>query len=330
VPETAGPAAAAADFAASTNPYRRELLAHCYRMLGSLHDAEDVVQETYLRAWRSYDTFEARSSLRTWLHRIATNACLTALGSRERRVLPAGLGPPAEDPAGPLAARLDSVPWVEPLPGGLLDDPADPATIVGLRERTRLAFVAAAQQLPARQRAALLLRDVLDWPASEVAELLGTSVAATNSALQRARAQLRTAGLREDEVDYRGAVEARLLDRFVTAFERADIGGLARLLRHDVEIEMPPIPTWFAGHAAVLGFYRHRALAGPRRRVLPTYANGYPAVATYLPAAGGVYEPHSIQVLEVVGGRITRIYAFLSSTLIDAFGLPKLVMHKSA
>jgi RNA polymerase sigma-70 factor, ECF subfamily len=317
------------DFAARTDPYRRELLAHCYRMLGSPHDAEDVVQETYLRAWRSYDTFQARSSLRTWLYRIATNACLTALGSRERRVLPAGLGPPVEDPAAPLPARVDSMPWVEPLPGSLLDDPADPAAIVGLRESTRLAFVAAAQQLPARQRAALLLRDVLDWPASEVADLLGTSVAATNSALQRARAQLRTAGLREDEVDYRGAVEVRLLDRYVAALEHADVGGMARLLRHDVELDMPPVPAWFAGLDAVLGFFRLRGLTGPRRAVR-TSANGYPAVASYSPAAGGVYEPHNIQVLEVVGGRVARIHAFVEPRLFDTFGVPRLLMHKSA
>jgi RNA polymerase sigma-70 factor, ECF subfamily len=311
----------AQDFTARTDPYRRELLAHCYRMLGSMHDAEDLVQETYLRAWRGYPAFEGRSSVRTWLYTIATRACLNALASRDRRVLPAGLGPAATDPDAPLSPRLDGVAWLEPLPGAILDHPADPAAIVGLRERTRLAFVAAAQHLPARQRAALLLQDVLGWPAAEVADLLGTSVAATNSALQRARAGLARAGLREDEVDYRGAVEARLLDRFVTAFEHADVDGLARLLRVDVELEMPPIPTWFAGRRAVLGFFAGRALAGPGRRVLPLSANGYPAAATYVRTPAG-YEQHSIQVLEVAGGRIARIYAFLDLSLFGRFGLP--------
>ena len=316
----------AEDFAASTDPYRRELLAHCYRMLGSLHDAEDMVQETYLRAWRGYPSFEGRSSVRTWLYTIATRACLTALASRERRVLPAGLGPPSTDPEIPLAGRLESTPWVEPLPGAILDDPADPAAIVGLRERTRVAFVAAAQHLPARQRAALLLQDVLGWPASEVAELLGMSVAATNSALQRARAGLARAGLREDDVDYRGAVEARLLDRFVAAFERADVGALARLLRVEVELEMPPIPTWFAGRETVLGFYAHRALApGVHRRVLPTAANGYPAAATYIRSGGGAYEAHNIQVLELAGGQVARIYAFRDAALFGRFGLPRVL-----
>jgi RNA polymerase sigma-70 factor, ECF subfamily len=316
----------AEEFAVRTDPYRRELLAHCYRMLGSLHDAEDVVQETYLRAWRGYPGFEERSSVRTWLYAIATRACLTALASRERRVLPAGLGPPVTDPAAPLADRQHHLPWLEPLPGAILDDPADPAAIVGLRERTRVAFVAAAQHLSARQRAALLLQDVLGWPASEVAELLGMSVAATNSALQRARAGLARAGLREDEVDYRGAVEARLLDRFVAAFEQADIGALARLLRSDVELEMPPIPTWFAGRPAVLGFYAQRALvSASSRRVLPTSANGYPAAATYTRAGGGAYQAHSIQVLETAGGRVRRVYAFLDGELFGRFGLPQVL-----
>jgi RNA polymerase sigma-70 factor, ECF subfamily len=311
------------DFATLTDPYRRELLAHCYRMLGSLHDAEDVVQETYLRAWRGFAGFEGRASLRTWLYKIATRACLTALTSRERQVLPSGLGPAAPEGDIRLAARLEGASWVQPLPGAILDDPADPAAIVALRERTRLAFVAAAQHLPARQRAALVLRDVLGWPASEVAELLGTSVAATNSALQRARTQLREVGLREDDVDYRGAVEARLLDRFVAAMEQADIGGLVRLLRHDVELEMPPVPTWFAGRAAVLDFYERRALSGDaRRRVLPTYANGYPAVATYAARQDGRYVPHSIQVLELYGGQVAHLYAFLDPAVFASSGLP--------
>src|SRR5258708_36310720 len=184
-------------FLADAQRYRRELLAHCYRMTGSLHDAEDLVQETYLRAWKSYKNFQGKSSVRTWLYRIATNTCLTALDSRQRRPLPAGLGAPSSDPVDDITAR-DEVPWLEPLPDQY-DDPTDPSTIVGSRESVRLAFVAALQHLSPRQRAVLVLREVLQWKAAEVADAIGTSTAAVNSLLQRARAQLEAVGPSEDE-----------------------------------------------------------------------------------------------------------------------------------
>jgi RNA polymerase sigma-70 factor (ECF subfamily) len=313
------------DFTRLTDPYRRELLAHCYRMLGSVHDAEDLVQETYLRAWRGYGDFEARSSLRTWLYRIATRACLTALESRERRVLPSGLGGPSDDPQIELAGRLDSVAWLTPIPDTMLGgggDPTDPATIVGIRESTRLALIAAMQGLPPRQRAALLLRDVLGWRADEVAELLGTSTASANSALQRARLRVARVAPREDDIDHHADVDASVLARFVAAFEHADIATLAQLLREDVELEMPPIPTWFAGRAAVLGFFAHRVLGNAVRHLVSTAANGFPATATYVHASDTLLTAHSLQVLEIRDGGIAHIYAFLDPSLFAAFGLP--------
>ena len=233
-----------AEFARLTDPFRPELLAHCYRMLGSVHDAEDQVQETLLRAWRSFGQFEGRSSLRTWLYRIATNTCLRAIETRRRRPLPSGLGQPGDNPAGPMPAARPEVPWLEPFPDALLPaDPSDPASIAASRAGIRLAFIAALQYLPARQRAVLILRDVLGWRASEVAELLGTTATATNSALQRARAQLEQAAPREDELrEPADPGDLALLDRYATAFENADIATLTGLLRDDVIFEMPPLP----------------------------------------------------------------------------------------
>jgi RNA polymerase sigma-70 factor (ECF subfamily) len=297
------------EFARRTDPYRRELLVHCYRMLGSFHDAEDVVQETFLRAWRAYERFEERSSIRTWLYRIATRACLTALESKGRRVLPSGLGAASEDPHAPLAARRPEV-------------SDDPATIAARRESTRLAFVAALQELPARQRAALVLRDVLAWPAADVADLLGLSTAAVNSALQRARATMARARPTEETITMTPDIDEDVVARFVTAFQTADIAGLTALLRHDVELEMPPIPTWFTGRDAVVGFFAHRALAGAARRLVRTRANGCPAVATYTLGADGGYHAHSIQVLETEGAEITHVYAFLDTDLFEVFTLP--------
>jgi RNA polymerase sigma-70 factor (ECF subfamily) len=312
-----------AEFARLADPHRRELLVHCYRMLGSYHDAEDVVQETYLRAWRGYPQFEGRASMRTWLYRIATNACLSALENKGRRVLPSGLGSPTQD--GPYVAteRKWEVPWLEPLPDvAVRGDADDPATIAARRESTRLAFVAALQQLPARQRAALVLRDVLDMPAGEVAEVLDTSVPAINSALQRARAQVAGNGASEEEIAMTSDVDADVLDQYVTAFETADIALLTTLLRRDVEMEMPPIPTWFSGRDAVAAFFEHRILTGIERRFIRTSANGCPATAAYQREEDGVFRAHSIQVLETVDGVISHIYAFLDSALFAAFGLP--------
>jgi RNA polymerase sigma-70 factor (ECF subfamily) len=308
------------EFAQRTDPHRRELLAHCYRMLGSYHDAEDAVQETYLRAWRAFDRFEERSSVRTWLYRIATRVCLTAAENRERRVLPSGLGAPLVDGSAPLDDRQTELPWLEPLPDGAIDD-GDPAVVVVRRESTRLAFIAALQQLPARQRAALLLRDVAALSAAEVADLLDLSRAAVNSALQRARAHV-AGGSRRDEVVMSADIDDEVLQRFIAAFETGDVAALAALLRHDVEIEMPPIPTWFAGRDAVVEFYATRAMNGAARRAVPTRANGCPAVASYLPDGAGGFVAHNIQVLEVRDGEVGHIYAFLDTDIFAAFGLP--------
>ena len=312
---------AEAEFAVAVDPYRRELLAHCYRMLGSYHDAEDAVQETLLRAWRGYDRFEGRSSVRTWLYRIATRVCLTAADSRERRVLPAGIGSPSTEGSAPLAARRPEVPWLEPIPDAAFAP--DPADVVTSRETTRLAFVAALQTLPARQRAALLLRDVVGLSAAEVAEQLELSVAAVTSALQRARAQVER-DLHPEEVVMAG-VDETLLDKYVAAFEQADLAALAALLRHDVQLQMPPVPTWFAGRDAVLGFFAARPLRVPGdggRRLLATRANGCPAVGTYIRQPDGRYAPHSIVVLDTVDGQITHIYAFVDPELFGVFALP--------
>src|ERR1700729_201942 len=257
------------DFTSLTGRFRGELLAHCYRMLGSAADAEDLVQETYLRAWRSYEGFEGRASVRTWLYRIATNACLTALERRGRRPLPWGLGGPAADPGAPLVAG-PAVPWLGPFPGVLVAGAGkDPAAVAVSRAGIRLAFVAALQYLSARQRAMLILRDVLEWPAAQVAELLGTTTTAVNSGLRRARAQLAAALPAEDELaepaepDRRGGGgrvgpaepdRRAALDRFAAAIQDADGSALAELLREDVALEMPPLLTWFAGRPPVGGF----------------------------------------------------------------------------
>jgi RNA polymerase sigma-70 factor (ECF subfamily) len=233
------------DFASLTGPFRGELLAHCYRMLGSAEEAEDLVQETYLRAWRSYAGFEGRSSVRTWLYRIATNVCLTAIERRGRRPLPSGLGAPADDPGAAVVAAPE-VPWLQPFPDALLAaEPEDPAAVTASRAGIRLAFVAALQYLSARQRAVLILRDVLDLPAAEVADLPGTTTTAVNSGLRRVRAQLMLA---EDELaEPAEPVQQAMLERFAATIENADVSGLAELLREDVVLEMPPLLTWFAG-----------------------------------------------------------------------------------
>jgi RNA polymerase sigma-70 factor (TIGR02960 family) len=236
-----------ADFAALAEPFRPELLAHCYRMLGSIHDAEDLVQETYLRAWRAFGSFEGRSSVRRWLYKIATMACLTALQTRSRRPLPSGLGAPADDHRVAVAPGETSVAWLQPAPDALFGAD-DPAVVVASRTGVRLAFIAALQFLPARQRAVLTLRDVLAFRTTEVAEMLDTTTAAVDSALRRARAQLAAAGpLEDDLVEPREDVRRALLDGYVDAFTRADPDALVDLLRADVELEMPPIPTWFTG-----------------------------------------------------------------------------------
>ena len=313
------------EFVRLTEPLRRELLAYCYRMLGSVHDAEDLVQETYLRAWRSYEGFEGRSSLRAWLYRIATNRCLTALEHRGGRPLPSGLGGPSDDPHLPLAPGRPEVAWLQPIPDGLLAAASgDPATIVASRAGMRLALIAALQHLPARQRVVLILRDVLAWRAAEVAELLGTTTAAVKSALQPARARLEEAAPAEDQVvEPAGADQRALLDRYMAAFEAADIAGLLRLLREDAQWEMPPVPVWFAGRQVIGRFLAGQVFGAPRAWcMVPTRANGQPAFATYLRGPDGGYHAHAIQVLSVTAAGIARVVTFLDPSLFVTFGLP--------
>ncbi|WP_021591688.1 sigma-70 family RNA polymerase sigma factor [Actinomadura welshii] len=310
-----------AEFAALAEPFRPELLAHCYRILGSIHDAEDLVQETYLRAWRAYDRFEGRSSVRRWLYKIATRACLTALETRSRRPLPSGLGAPSDDHRVAVAPREPSVAWLQPAPDALLGT-GDPAAIVSGRSGVRLAFIAALQLLPARQRAVLTLRDVLAFRTAEVAEMLDTTTAAVDSALRRARSRLAEAGPVEDDLaEPDDAVRRALLDDYVDAFTRADSAALVDLLRADVELEMPPIPTWFTGRDAVIGFLAGRVLRRDRFRLVPAGANGQPAVVVYERARDGRYEAHGVEVLTLLGDRVARITAFNDPSLVPTFGL---------
>jgi len=313
------------DFESLADPYRRELFAHCYRMLGSVHDAEDLVQETYLRAWRAYDRFEGRSSLRTWLHRIATTACLTALESRGRRPMPTGLGGPDSDPADPLVEHTE-IPWLEPVPDAMAGaDHSDPAAIVTSRESIRLAFVAALQHLPPRQRAVLILREVLKWKAAEVAEAVGTTTAAVNSTLQRARAQLDQAAPSPEEVGEPSSAEQReLLDRYVRAFEAKDIPAIVELFTKDVVWEMPPFAEWYLGPENV---GRHLDMRCPAisdgMRLVPVAANGQPAYGTYIRTEEtGEFSAFLIQVLTLGEGGITHVANFLDTRLFDTFGLP--------
>ncbi|MPZ61548.1 MAG: sigma-70 family RNA polymerase sigma factor [Propionibacteriales bacterium] len=316
---------AAEDFAHLTEPFRQELLAHCYRMLGSVHDAEDMVQETFARAWRSYAGFEGRSSLRTWLYRIATTACLRAMEQRSRRPLPSGLGDPSMDPEVELVSQPD-VPWLQPIPDSLIPSAAaDPAAISAARETIRLALVAALQHLPARQRAVLLLREVLRWRASEVADLLDTSSAAVNSALQRARDQLARLEPHEDRLAEPTEPERRaLLDRYVAAFENADLADLTTLLRDDVVLEMPPYPIWFRGVESCRRFLARR-IGGPGDlRLLPIRANGQSGFAHYRREADGTYRGYGVlHVVTMSTSGIARMTAFVDPTLFATFDLPE-------
>ncbi|TDD39922.1 sigma-70 family RNA polymerase sigma factor [Actinomadura sp. KC06] len=311
------------DFQELADPYRRELLAHCYRMLGSMHDAEDLVQETYLRAWRSYENFEGRSSLRTWLYRIATNVCLTAIDQRGNRPMPSGLGAPSDEPERPVVASPE-VPWLEPVPDAVLGaDAADPATIVAARESTRLAFVAALQHLPAKQRVVLILRDVLKWRAAEVAELLDTSTAAVNSALQRARAQLEeNQPLRDELVEPTDPAQRDFLERYAKAFEDADISGLIELFKKDVIWEMPPHLDWFVGAENVIRLIRTQCAPSPGDiRMVPSAANGQPAFGLYMRGDDGVHRAYQLQVVSLTGDGVSHVSAFFDTSLFAHFGL---------
>ncbi|MFF3447117.1 sigma-70 family RNA polymerase sigma factor [Streptomyces sp. NPDC002667] len=320
-------------FEERTAPYRRELLAHCYRMVGSVHEAEDLVQETMLRAWLAYDRYDpGRASLRTWLYRIATNRCLTALRGRTRRPLPSGLVGALEDPGAPMTLGAE-VPWLEPFPdqgaaGHAFGAGAgDPAGVVAARGSLRLALVAAMQLLPPRQRAVLILRDVLAWPATEVAEALETSTASVNSALQRARARLGEAGLSEDEVTEPPDHEQRaVIDRYLRAFEAADLDALRTLLTRDVVLEMPPVLNWYVGPDAYIAFIaRVFAMRGTDWRLRPTSANGQPALAAYVRAPGDdAHRLHTLQVFTADQGAVSHTVVFQLPTVFAAFGLPEI------
>ncbi len=309
------------DFSASAEPYRRELLAHCYRMTGSLHDAEDLVQETFLRAWKAYDRFEGKSSVRTWLHRIATNTCLTALEGRSRRPLPTGLGAPSSDPAGELIERTE-VAWLEPLP----DVSKDPSEIVGSRESVRLAFVAALQHLSPRQRAVLVLREVLQWKAAEVAEAIGASTAAVNSLLQRARSQLEAVGPSSDDrlaAPDSADAQDRLGD-YIAAFEAYDIDRLAEMFTSEAIWEMPPFLGWYQGPQAIAALIHKQcpAEAPGDMRLIPLTANGQPAAAMYM-RDGNKHLPFQLHVLDMHADGVSHVVAFLDTTLFAKFGLPQ-------
>jgi RNA polymerase sigma-70 factor, ECF subfamily len=315
----------AAELERALEEHRRELTAYCYRMLASPFEAEDAVQETLLRAWRSYERFEGRAALRSWLYRIATNVCLDMLNGRERRARPMDLGPARE----PVEANLNTLPevtWIEPVPDALVVAPeGDPAEVAVARDTIRLAFVAALQHLPARQRAVLILCEVLRWKASEVAELLETSVASVNSALQRARATLEASDLSATEATQPLAdADRELLARYVRAFEAYDIEALTSLIQEDATQSMPPFDLWLRGRDDIFAWWFGPGIGCSGSRVIPTQtANGSPAFGQYKPSPDGGYEAWALQVLEVSDGRIVEFTFFLdTATLFPLFGLP--------
>jgi RNA polymerase sigma-70 factor (ECF subfamily) len=292
--------------------HRSELTRYCYRMLGSPFDAEDAVQETLVRAWKALDRFEGRSALRSWLYRIATNVCFDMLEASGRRARPMDLGPAQEPVAENLNTRPEAV-WIEPIP--------DPADVAVEHETIRLAFVAALQHLPPRQRAVLILAEVLRWQATEIADLLETSTASVNSALQRARATMEGANL---EAGKTGEVDRELLDRYVAAFEAYDMSALTALIREDATQSMPPFDLWLAGRDDVLAWWFGPGIGCRGSRVIPAgTANGSPAFGQYKPSPDGGYEPWALQVLELSGDRIGEFTFFLDTgRLFPLFGLP--------
>ncbi len=303
--------------------YRPELIGFCYRMLGSSSEAEDAAQDTLVRAWRAYPSFEGRSSLRTWLYRIANNVCIDVHRSPRARVRPMDLGPASPHTAALPAARPDAE-WLEPIADARVEAPDDPAEIAAMRDTLRLAFVAALQHLPARQRAVLILCEVLRWQASEAATLLETSVASVNSALQRARATLAQRGVRDtDTFDPLDAAQQALLARYVDAFERYDLDDLTALLHEDVVQSMPPFELWLRGPADIRGWYLGTGIGCRGSRLVPTVANGSPAFGQYRPDPDGGYHPWALQVLEISEGTIVGLNAFLDTDRwFPMFGLP--------
>ena len=308
-------------------PYRRELTGYCYRMLGSSFEAEDAVQETFVRAWRASDTFEGRAGVRSWLYRIATNVCLDMLRTPQRRARPMEMGPRrnADEFTGAL---LPDHSWVSPIQDDrVLPEDGDPAEITAQKETIRLAFVAALQHLPARQRAVLILREVLRWQATEVAELLETSVASVNSALQRARATL----ARLDLDGEHGAPSAEVMDdgqrellaRYVDAFERYDIDLLVELLHHDAIMSMPPFDFWLQGPEQLAKWFLGEGIVCKGSRLIATRANGCAAFGSYHADPEGGHKPWALQVIEISGDRIVGHHNFLDTRHFDAFGLPE-------
>jgi RNA polymerase sigma-70 factor, ECF subfamily len=315
-------------FEAVTAAYRRELLAHCYRMTGSAHDAEDLVQETYIRAWQAFGRFEGRSSVRTWLYRIATNVCLTSLNGRQRRLLPSGLAPASADPYAPAGPAPGDAAWLEPMADGLvLDGHGDPAEVAAARQRVRLALVAAVQILPPRQRAAFLLCDVLARPGAEAAAALGVSVAALKSLLQRARARLAQQTMTDEQLaEPTDARARRVLDRYMDAFEQSDIQAIERLLADDAVLEMTGTATWFSGKATCVPFIAAQAIGQPGDwRMIPLAANGQLAAAAYH-RDDDTYHPFAIVVLATTLTHLTRISLFAQPALFSRFGLPPAIM----
>jgi RNA polymerase sigma-70 factor (ECF subfamily) len=300
--------------------HRRELTGYCYRMLGSGFEAEDAVQETMVRAWKNLDQFEGRAALRSWLYRIATNVCLDMLRGPQRRARPMDLGPAgtAESTLGPMVGEHA---WVQPIANDrVLSGEGDPAEVTAERESVRLAFVAALQHLPPRQRAVLILREVLKWQATEVAELLETTVASVNSALQRARA-----GLAESDLEAPMQIDAEqqeLLGRYMQAFERYDIEALVSLIHEDATFSMPPFELWLQGTPDIAKWYVGQGAGCEGSRLVPLALNGCGGFAAYKPAAAGGHEAFAIQVIEVTDGRITGLHHFLYPELFEAFGLP--------
>jgi RNA polymerase sigma-70 factor, ECF subfamily len=303
---------------------RVELTAYCYRMLGSAFEAEDAVQETLLRAWRSMDGFEGRASIRSWLYRIATNVCLDMLNGRQRRARPMDLAAPQTADA-LLGEPLQETTWIQPIPDGhVVPEGADPAVVAESRETIRLAFIAALQHLPARQRAVLILRDVLRWKAAEVAELLETSVASVNSALQRARSTLADSEISpSDPLEPMDPEQRELLTRYVQAFERYDLDSLVSLLRKDATWSMPPYELWLRRHEDIRKWCLGPGAGCRGSRLIPTVANGSPAFGQYKPSPGGGYDPWALQVIEASVGEIVGISFFLDTdSMFPLFGLP--------
>ena len=305
--------------------HRRELTGYCYRMLGSAFDADDAVQETLVRAWRGIDKFEGRAQLRSWLYRIATNVCVDMLRGGQRRARPMDLTSPSTA-SSPVGAPLSEAVWLGPLPDNrVLPDEGDPADLAVARESLRLAFVVALQHLPARQRAVLILREVLSWSAAETAELLETTVASVNSALQRARATLATVGAADtDTLQPMDEAQRALLARYVEAFERYELDALTALLHEDATLSMPPLALWLRSHDDIRGWMLGTGSGCRGSRLVPTAANGMPAFGQYRPSGpGGSYEPWALIVLEISDGKIAGLNSFLDTDrLFPLFGLP--------